>query len=360
MSGQSLDPLNMEICTNLNLQGSGEVIVGPFRPEDYCGWDNQTYSSPNRFNRSRDIEHHARPCYLEEQEAPSPLLDLGRIGRFQIVEILGEGRHATVYRGFDPLLKRYVALKIPRDCEGASFRAVERFLGEVRALAQLNHPRIVSIYEAGYDSNHRYIAMELIDGQGLAELLTRGPLSCDRGAGLIAELAEAVDHAHGLGIIHRDIKPANIRLDQQGLAYLMDFGITYRRDSCEIPAIPGAIHGTPAYLAPEQAQGPRPEDLAASDQYSLGVVMYEVLCGRPPFVGSPSSVLFRAIHEHPVSPRAINSEVPRALAMICQKAMAKRPDQRYPNCGALAIQLRTWLQAQGSSTNRHIWTRLHS
>ena len=357
MSDQSSDPWNVEIRTNPNLQESSEVVVGPFRREECSGWDSQTHGSPNGFTSSSDVENHSRPHCLELQKASLSILDAGRLGRFQILEILGEGRHATVYRAFDPLLERYVALKIPRGCETPSARVIERFLGEARALARLSHPRIVPIFEAGYDGNRHYISMGLIDGRGLAELLTDGPLPCYRAAEIIAELAEAVGHAHGLGIIHRDIKPANIRLDHQGLAYLMDFGIAYRHDSGELLATTGAIHGTPAYLAPEQAKGPRTEDLVASDQYSLGVVMYEILCGKPPFVGSPSSVLFRAIHDHPVSPRAINPEVPRSLAMICQKAMAKRPDQRYPSCGALAIQLRAWLQARSSSSWQG-WVRL--
>ena len=119
---------------------------------------------------------------------------------------------------------------------------------------------------------------------------------------IVAELAEALAYAHGLGIIHRDVKPANVRLDHQGAVYLMDFGIAYRPDSGEVPVPPGTILGTPAYLAPEQAKGGQASVLPASDQYSLGAVLYELLCGKPPFFGPPSYVLFHAVHEIPRPP----------------------------------------------------------
>ena len=153
---------------------------------------------------------------------------------------------------------------------------------------------------------------------------------------IIAELAEALAHAHGLGIIHRDVKPANIRLDNHDTVYLMDFGIAYLPDSGEIPTSPGTILGTPAYLAPELAEGGQMEVLPASDQYSLGAVLYETLCGQPPFFGPSSYVLFHAIHHDPPSPRTIDSRIPKSLAAICQKAMAKQPDRRYSSCQELA------------------------
>ena len=179
-----------------------------------------------------------------------------------------------------------------------------------------------------------------------------------RAVEIIAELAEALAYAHGLGIIHRDVKPANIRLDHQGAVYLMDFGIAYRPDSGEVPAPPGTILGTPAYLAPEQAKGGQTSVLPASDQYSLGAVLYELLCGKPPFFGPPSYVLFHAIHEDPPSPRTIEPKVPRPLAAICQKAMAKRPDRRYASCQALADDLRRWLRGEAPQLHRRRWPRL--
>jgi serine/threonine protein kinase len=272
-----------------------------------------------------------------------------RLSRFEILDVLGEGRYSTVYRAFDPLLERQVALKLPRPGTASATRALERFLGEARALAQIRHPRIVPIYEAGRDGDRYYIAMALIEGQGLAERMAEGPLPFHRIAEIIIELADALAHTHSLGIIHRDIKPANIRLDKRGTAYLMDFGIAYRPESGEVPTPPGMIMGTPAYVAPEQAKGGQTNILPASDQYSLGAVFYELLAGKPPFLGPPPSVLFHAIHHDPASPRSIQPRVPRTLDAICRKAMAKQPEQRYSSCQALADDLRRWL---GGSTSR--------
>ena len=154
--------------------------------------------------------------------------------------------------------------------------------------------------------------MALIEGRSLADRLAEdGPLPPVDAAGVAADLAEALAYAHALGVVHRDVKPANVRVDHRGDVYLMDFGIAYRPDSNELPLPPGTILGTPAYVAPEQAEGGRRADpLPASDQYSLGAVFYELLCGRPPFVGPPSYVLFHAIHREPPSPRIRRAQGP--------------------------------------------------
>ncbi|APW58801.1 protein kinase domain-containing protein [Paludisphaera borealis] len=281
--------------------------------------------------------------------------DTRGLGRFRIVGLLGEGRHATVYRAFDPTLEREVALKLLRAGAPRSARAFERFLGEARALARLRHPRVVSVYEAGRDGDQLYIALALIEGKSLAEVLAETRLSYRRGAEIAAELAEALACAHGFGIVHRDVKPANVRLDAQGEIYLMDFGIAYRPDSGDAPTPPGTILGTPAYIAPEQAVGACSAVVPASDQYSLGAVFYELLCGRPPFCGPPSYVLFHAIHHDPPDPRDIDRHIPRPLADICRKAMAKRPERRYASCQAFAADLRRWLQGAKPQACRRRW-----
>jgi serine/threonine-protein kinase len=272
-----------------------------------------------------------------------------------VLGILGEGQHATVYRAYDAILDRDVALKVPRQGVLKTAKAFERFLGEARAQARLRHPRIVPVYEAGCAGERHYIAMALIEGHSLAEA---GPLEPRPAAEVIAELAEALDYAHGQGVVHRDVKPANVRIDSQGAVYLMDFGIAYRPDSDEVPVPPGTILGTPAYVAPEQARGGQADVLPASDQYSLGAVFYELLCGRPPFSGPPSYVLFHAIHHVPPSPRAVAPRVPRPLAAICLKALAKHPEQRYDDCRALAEDLRRWLRGETPLAYRRAWARL--
>jgi serine/threonine protein kinase len=268
--------------------------------------------------------------------------------------ILGEGHHATVYRAYDPVLEREVALKVPRQGVLKTARALERFLGEAKALARLRHPRIVPVYEAGRAGERPYIAMALIAGSSLAERSVGRRLRVEQTAHVVADLAEALAYAHGQGIVHRDVKPANVRLDDEGAVYLMDFGIAYRPDSGEVPLPPGVILGTPAYVAPEQAQGGQTDVLPASDQYSLGVVFYELLCGQPPFCGPPSYVIFHTIHHEPPSPHTV-AKVPRSLAAICLKALAKRPDQRYGSCQDLADDLRRWLRGETPLAYRRGW-----
>jgi serine/threonine protein kinase len=268
------------------------------------------------------------------------------LGRFRILEVLGEGRSATVYRAYDPVLEREVALKVPRRVDLKTTRSAERFLGEARALARLRHPRIVPVYDAGRAGESHFIAMALIEGRSLADRLRDGPLGYQRAAEVIIELAEALSYAHEQGVVHRDVKPANIHVDGRGEIYLMDFGIAYRPDSGEVPVPPGTILGTPAYVAPEQAKGGQTDVLPASDQYSLGAVFYELLCGQPPFSGPPSYVLFHVIHHEPPSLKGIAPKVPAELAAICSKALAKRPEDRYPGCQELAADLRRWLRGE--------------
>jgi serine/threonine protein kinase len=280
------------------------------------------------------------------------------LGRFRIVEMLGEGQHATVYRAYDPLLERDVALKVPRQGVIKTTKGLERFLGEAKALARLRHPQIVPVYEAGCVGDRHFMAMALIEGCSLAQRVADAPLELHRGAEIVAELAEALAYAHSQGIVHRDVKPANIRLDAQGAVYLMDFGIAYRPDSGEIPLPPGVILGTPAYVAPEQAQGGQTDVLPASDQYSLGAVLYELLCGQPPFCGPPSYVIFHTIHHDPPLLHTVAPKVPRALSAICVKALAKRPEHRYVNCEAFATDLRCWLRGETPSAyRRRGWAR---
>jgi serine/threonine protein kinase len=220
----------------------------------------------------------------------------------------------------------------------------DRFLGEARALARLRHPAIVPVYDLGRDSDRCFIAMGLVEGPSLADLREReaGPIDCRRAAEIVADLADALDYAHGQGILHRDVKPANILSDATGGVYLTDFGLAYRPDSGEASSHPATLIGTPAYAAPEQAAAEHSQALPASDQYSLGAVFYEMLCGRTPFSGPPLYILYQAMNQDPPSPRSIDRGVPDPLAAICLRAMAKRPQERYPSCADLADDLRRW------------------
>jgi serine/threonine protein kinase len=266
--------------------------------------------------------------------------------------VLGTGACATVYRAFDPELDREVALKVPLPGAVADQAARERFVGEARALARLRHPGIVPAYDAGSQGGLPYLATALIEGPTLAALLREGPLGSSRAAGLAAELAEALEYAHGAGIVHRDVKPANVLLEPGGAARLTDFGLARTPGHHDRPGPSGTgdsvLTGTPAYVAPEQAEGGPASARPASDQYSLGVVLYEMLCGRPPFLGPPALVLYYARHDDPVPLRAHRPDLPRELERICLKAMARDPDRRYPSCGDLAADLRRWSARAGS------------
>ncbi len=269
-----------------------------------------------------------------------------QVGRFQVRARLGAGAFGTVYRAYDPQLDREVALKVPQPGTLDNPTAVARFLREARAAARLHHPHIVPVYDAGSDGTHHYIASAFIEGQTLAQAVERGPFDCHRAAEVVRDLAEALDHAHRLGIVHRDLKPANVLLDRQGRPHLTDFGLAHRQDAATRLTHEGAILGTPAYMAPEEALGRHGDARPASDQYSLGVVLYELLCGQTPFAGPAPVVLYNAVHQEPPALRGLRPDVPPELEAICRKAMAKRPEGRYDSCQELADGLRRWLSAE--------------
>jgi serine/threonine-protein kinase len=239
----------------------------------------------------------------------------------------------TVYKAYDPTLERFVALKVlaPRLVREEEF--VERFLREARAAARLNHPNIVTIHNVGRAGDWYYFAMAHLEGQTLADRIQqRGPMSLEEVLGTLRPLADALDYAHGRGLVHRDVKPANVVVGSDGRPTLTDFGIARAAAETRLTRT-GAIVGTPEYLSPEQAQG---EAIGpGTDQYALGVVVYEMLTGKAPFKAeSTPALLYKVVHERPPSLRAERPDLPEAVEQALGRALAKEPTQRHGSCRA--------------------------
>jgi WD40 repeat protein len=273
----------------------------------------------------------------------------GVLGRYEVRQLVGRGGFATVWRAFDPVLRREVAIKVPRPelFEVPGFHArIER---EVQAAARLRHPAIVPIYEvAESDQAGRggstFIVYEFVAGPTLAKWVEQTKPSQRQAAEWIARLAEALDYAHENGIVHRDIKPANVMMNEHGQPMLADFGLALQADAGATLTQQGDILGTPAYMSPEQARGEGHRVDARTDVYGLGVMLYELLAGRRPFEGSGVSILQRVIVEEPPALRSVRSGIPLDLETICQRAMAKEASRRYATAGAMAADLKAWLE----------------
>src|SRR6516162_7665035 len=286
-------------------------------------------------------EQVARPASL-------PLID-----GYEIGELLGRGGMGLVFKARHKALKRHVALKIVLSGAHAGAEERARFRTEAEAVARLHHPGIVQVYEVGEPAGCPYLALEFVGGGSLAQQLDGAPMPPRRAAQLLLDLARAVQHAHERGIVHRDLKPANVLLTATGAAKVADFGLVKLLDVEHGQTASGAVLGSPSYMAPEQAAGRVRAIGPATDVYALGAILYELLTGRPPFLGASALETLDQVRTHdPAPPQTLQPKVSADLATICMKCLEKGPSQRYASAAALAHDLDRFLRGEAVTVRK--------
>lgn len=270
------------------------------------------------------------------------------VGDYQIVSELGRGGMGVVYKARHRKLNRLVALKMILSGRHTSNESLERFIAEARAVAKLQHPGIVQIFDIGEHDGLPYFSLEFVEGKDLQKDLNGLPRTPRRSAEMVEQLAVAMQYAHDHKILHRDLKPANILLDKDGRPKISDFGLAKVVDDEGSGATSdGTIMGSPSYMPPEQARGQQKAITARSDVYSLGAILYQMLTARPPFVSErPLDTVMQVINNDPVMPRNLQPDVPVDLETICMKSLQKDPSARYGSCAELAADLRRYLNGE--------------
>jgi len=291
-----------------------------------------------------EVASEAAQRALEDEEEASPGLELPlSMGNYELLEFIAEGGSGAVYRARQIDLNRTVAIKLLRSGLLATGEEVQRFRAEAEVSARLDHSSIVPVHEVGKHEGRHFISMKLIEGPSLDQCMTRYHDDPRAAAALVARIARALDHGHRHGVLHRDVKPSNILLDKDGTPYIADFGTAKLIDEARRQTMTGGILGTPSYMAPEQASASG-DVTVATDVYSLGCVLYELLAGTPPVVGPGLLETLRRVQaETPTAVRVMRPEVHRDLETICHTCLAKEPARRYGSALAMAEDIERWL-----------------
>ena len=272
---------------------------------------------------------------------------LGYIGDYELLEEIARGGMGVVYKARQSSLKRIVAVKTIRSGQLANEVEVRRFHTEAEAAAQLQHPNIVAIHEIGEHQGQQYFSMDFVEGRNLAQAANGKPVAAHSAAEWLKTIAGAVQFAHQRGVLHRDLKPQNIMLDAAGRPRVMDFGLAKTLGGDSSVTNTGAVMGSPSYMSPEQALGRNDLVGPASDVYSLGAILYELLTGRPPFRGkSMMDTMSQVVNDEPPPPRSLNAEAPVDLESICLKCLEKDPARRYPTARELEADLGRFLDGE--------------
>jgi serine/threonine protein kinase len=299
---------------------------------------------------------------------PAPSNQLGTIGEYDLIKVLGQGGMGVVYLARQKNLNRLVALKTIRSSAAMSEQALSRFHLEAQSAANLRHPGIVAVYDVGEESGCHYYSMELIEGRDLADLVRDRTLSADEAAKHLLALADAMRYAHEQGILHRDLKPSNVLIDSRGVLKIADFGLAKRMNAGDSQLTQtDSVLGTPSYMPPEQASNDYGAVGPWSDVYSLGAILYELLSGRPPFrANSPLETMRLLLNTDPVPLRQLAPGVPRDLETICHKCLDRLPQRRYGSARELAEELGRFVRQEpilarpiGRAQRLWRWCRRH-
>lgn len=293
---------------------------------------------------------------VDQGENTRKLANIGlprAFGDYELLEEIGRGGMGVVYKARQRSLNRTVAIKMLLAGPLANLASVGRFRSEAEAAAQLRHPNIATVYEIGEQEGCLYFSMDYVPGVSLTDLAQHQPLPIKDAACLVKTLAEIIQFAHDRGTIHRDLKPSNIVIDEKGEPHVMDFGLAKRVEAHVDHTLSGQSLGSPGYAPPEQVDGKRGRMGPWSDVYGLGAILYFLLTGRPPFVGSSlTDVLFQTLHSKPIPPRSLNREVSPKLQTICHKCLEKDSVKRYSSAKELATDLEAFSKNQPEPMSR--------